>query len=287
MRRRALLAALAVVPLAAACGGGAPDATTLERLQAAGVVRVGYANEAPYAYRDTATGTLTGEAPEIARAVLAELGITAVEGVLTEFGSLIPGLQAGRFDMIAAGMYITPARCAQVAFSNPTYSIGEALIVPTGNPLDLHGYADLRDAPDATIGVVIGAIESAYAAGVGIDAARIVTFPDPPSAVAGVRAGRVSAYAATDLTAQDLIRRDGTGVERATPFADPVIDGVMVRGYGAFAFRPADTAFREAVNRQLTGFIGTAAHEALVAPFGFAEPQLPGEATAAALCAGA
>ena len=287
MRRRALLAALAVVPLAAACGGGAPDTTTLERLQAAGVVRVGYANEAPYAYRDTATGTLTGEAPGIARAVLAELGITEVEGVLTEFGSLIPGLQAGRFDMIAAGMYITPARCAQVAFSNPTYSIGEALIVPAGNPLALHSYADLRDAPDATIGVVIGAIESAYAAGVGIDAARIVTFPDPPSAVAGVRAGRVSAYAATDLTAQDLIRRDGTGVERATPFADPVIDGVMVRGYGAFAFRPADTAFREAVNRQLADFIGTAAHEALVAPFGFAEPQLPGAATAAALCAGA
>ena len=287
MRRRALLAALAVVPLAAACGGGAPDTTTLERLQAAGVVRVGYANEAPYAYRDTATGTLTGEAPEIARAVLAELGITEVEGVLTEFGSLIPGLQAGRFDMIAAGMYITPARCAQVAFSNPTYSIGEALIVPAGNPLALHSYADLRDAPDATIGVVIGAIESTYAAGVGIDPARIITFPDPPSAVAGVRAGRVSAYAATDLTAQDLIRRDGTGVEQATPFTDPVIDGVMVRGYGAFAFRPADIAFREAVNRQLTGFIGTAAHEALVAPFGFAEPQLPGEATAAALCAGA
>ena len=33
---------------------------------------------------------------------------TQVDGVLTEFGSLIPGLQAGRFDIIAAGMFVTP-----------------------------------------------------------------------------------------------------------------------------------------------------------------------------------
>ena len=35
------------------------------------------------------------------------MGINQVEGVLTEFGSLIPGLQARRFDIIAAGMYVT------------------------------------------------------------------------------------------------------------------------------------------------------------------------------------
>jgi len=281
-----VLAALVALALAACAGAGGSDVPTLERVREAGVVRVGYANEAPYAYRDTATGRLTGEAPEIARVILGELGITDIEGVLTEFGSLIPGLQAGRFDMIAAGMYITPARCGQIAFSNPTYSIGEALIVPAGNPLDLHSYEALRDTPEATIGVVIGAIESSYAESVGIETGRIVTFPDPPSAVAGVRAERVSAYAATDLTAQDLIARDSTGVEQAAPFTDPVIDGATARGYGAFGFRTADTAFREAVNQQLATFIGTPAHEALVAPFGFGEPQLPGGATADALCAG-
>jgi polar amino acid transport system substrate-binding protein len=288
MTRTARATAVALLlPLLTGCTGGAePDVQTLERLQAAGVARVGYANEAPYAYRDTGSGRLTGEAPEIARAVLGQLGITEIEGVLTEFGSLIPGLQAGRFDMIAAGMYITPARCAQVAFSDPTYSIGEALVVLAGNPLDLHSYEELRDMPEATIGVVIGAIESSYAESVGIDTARVITFPDPPSAVAGVRAGRVSAYAATDLTAQDLLTRDSTGVEQATPFIDPVIDGETARGYGAFGFRTDDTAFREAVDRQLATFIGTPAHRALVEPFSFGDTQLPGEVTAADLCAG-
>jgi polar amino acid transport system substrate-binding protein len=35
------------------------------------------------------------------------MGIHQIEVVTTDFGSLIPGLQAGRFDVIAAGMYRT------------------------------------------------------------------------------------------------------------------------------------------------------------------------------------
>src|SRR5690606_26443062 len=86
---------------------------TLELAKGAGKVRIGYANEAPYAYMDSAENRITGEAVEIARVVLKRMGINEVEGVLTEFGSLIPGLQANRFDIIAAGMYITPERCQQ------------------------------------------------------------------------------------------------------------------------------------------------------------------------------
>ena len=91
------------------------------------------ANEAPYGYA-TPDGKLTGEAPEVAKAVLAKMGITQVDGVLTEFGSLIPGLKAGRFDIIAAGMYVNPQRCNEIAFSEPSYGIGQAILVPAGNP---------------------------------------------------------------------------------------------------------------------------------------------------------
>src|SRR5690606_32327848 len=119
------VAAASVLVLAAAGCGSPSDASTYERVRDTGVLRIGYANEAPFAYQDSTTGELTGEAPAIVRLVADDLGIAEVEGVLTEFGSLIPGLLAGRFDMIAAGMYVTPARCAQVAFSEPTYSIGE------------------------------------------------------------------------------------------------------------------------------------------------------------------
>ncbi len=266
---------------------GEQASSTLDKIREAGVARVGYANEAPYAYRDTETGELTGEAPEIARVILKDLGVTEMEGVLTEFGSLIPGLKAGRFDIIAAGMYIKPQRCEQIAFSNPTYGIGEAIAVQKGNPLDLHSYEDIRDTEGATLGVVTGAIELDYARAMGIPDDRIIRFPDAPSAISGVKAGRVDAYGGTALTVQDLLDKDESGrLERAKPFQNPVIDGESVRGYGALGFRKDDQELKEAFNERLAEFIASEEHMDLVRQFGFTENELPGDVTAAELCAG-
>src|SRR5690606_5411399 len=139
------------------CGGDAPS-DTLAKAKREGKLRVGFANEPPFAYQESDSGRLTGEAPEIARVVLKELGVGETDGVLTEFGSLIPGLQAGRFDMIAAGMYVLPERCEQIDFSDPSYSVGAAFVVAKGNPLELHGYADVAAHPTARLAVVAGAV---------------------------------------------------------------------------------------------------------------------------------
>jgi polar amino acid transport system substrate-binding protein len=259
-------------------------ANTLERIRNAGVVRVGFANEAPFAYIDAATGRLTGEAPELARLIVRQLGVADIEGVLTEFGAMIPALKAGRFDVIAAGMYITPQRCQEIAFSDPTYAIGEAFIVKQGNPLDLHGYRDLRDTPGATLGIVSGAIQLQYARAIGIPDERIRIFPGAPAAVDGVAAGRASAYAATSLTVNDLLRRSSAPLERAMPFTDLIIDDKVVKGYGAFGFRKTDEALRDAFNQVLNATLGTARHRELIAPFGFTPDMLPGDVLAAELC---
>jgi polar amino acid transport system substrate-binding protein len=259
--------------------------TTLERIRREGVIRVGYANEAPYAYMDSSTARLTGEAPEIARVIASRMGIEKIEGVLTEFGSLIPGLAARRFDVIAAGMYITPERCKQVAFTNPTYGIGEAFVVKAGNPLDLHRYEDIAAHATARLGVVAGTVEHGYARSVGIPDDRVKVFPDAPSALDGVRTGRVDAFAGTSLTIQDLLSKSRSDqIEQAVPFTDPVIDGQRVIGYGAFVLRKEDTALLAAFNEQLADFIGTEEHLALVKPFGFTEAQLPGDVVATELC---
>jgi polar amino acid transport system substrate-binding protein len=258
--------------------------TTLQRLRRTGVARVGYANEAPYAFVGN-DGGLTGEAPEIARQILQGLGVASIEGVLTEFGSLIPGLEAGRFDLIAAGMYITPERCREIAFSEPTYSIGEAFIVAVSNPLELHGYQDVAANADATLGVVAGTVERNYARLMGIPDERVVVFPDPPSAVAGVAAGRVDAYAGTRLTIRDLLSKSsGDALVMASPFHEPTVDGEVLRGYGAFGFRQENEELRRAFNRALEDFIGSEAHLALVAPFGFTAEELPGDVTTTQLC---
>lgn len=288
---RPILLALAILPFAG-CSGGSPsgaageDSTTLERIRRAGVARIGYANESPYAYKDSATGRLTGEAPEIAREIFARMGVPEVEGVLADFAALIPGLKAGRFDVVAAGMYIKPERCREIAFSNPTYSIGEAFAVASGNPKSLHSYEDVAARPDAKLGVVTGTVERGYARDTGIPDERVVSFPDPASALAGVRAGRVDAYAGTSLTVRGLIAKAGEGVEAADPFVDPEIGGQTVRGYGAFGFRKEDADLLAEFDRGLAEFIGSPEHLELVRPFGFTENELPGGTTAAELCGG-
>jgi polar amino acid transport system substrate-binding protein len=284
-----LIVAVAVVLAAAwyARSGGSAQGDALARAQQQGVLRVGYANEAPFAYLDPATGMVTGEAVEVMRAVAQRLGIARVEGVLVEFGSLIPALHAGRFDAIAAGMYITPPRADQVAFTMPTYVVGEGFLVRKGNPLRLHGYADVVAHATARLGVVAGTVEHGHARALGVPEARIVVFPDNASGVAGVRAGRADALALTSLTVRDLLRRGAdAGLERADPFTDPVIDGRPARGYGAFAVRPADQALRAALDRELSVFLGTPAHQALVERFGFGPEHLPRGATVEQVLAG-
>lgn len=283
---------LAVCLIASACqrqdaaqdAADAAETGTLARIRAAGVVRVGFANEAPYAYLDNDSGRLTGEAPEIARVIFERLGVERIEGVLTEFGALIPGLKAGRFDIIAAGMYILPARCREIAFTDPTYRIGEAFLVSAGNPLDLHSYEDVARHDTARLGVVAGAVELGYAREIGIPRDRIAVLPDAPSAVAALQSGRIDAYAGTALTIGDMLRKADATVERAQPFRNPVIDGAPVVGYGAFGLRKGDEALRAALNSELDRFIGSPAHLELVRPFGFAEQELPGDMTAEAAC---
>jgi len=259
--------------------------TTLQKIKRLDTIRIGYANEAPYGYRDGSTGQVTGEAPEIAKVIMRRMGVRNVEPVVTEFGSMIPGLKAGRFDMIAAGMYITPARCKEIAFSNPTYGIGEAFIVARGNPLDLHSFEDVARNEQAKLGVVGGAVEQKYARQTGVPDDRVVVFNDNPTGLEGVRTGRVDAFAATVLTVNDLLgKANDQSIQKAKPFHDPVVDGETVRGYGAFGFRKENQDLVEAVNQKLAEFLGTPEHLKLVRPFGFSEETLPGKVTADQLC---
>jgi polar amino acid transport system substrate-binding protein len=258
---------------------------TLVQAKNRGMIRIGYANEAPHAFYDPKQDRLTGEAPEIARHVFQKMGIPIIEGVLTEFGALIPGLQAKRFDVIAAGMYITPQRCREVTFSNPTYSIGEGFIIKKGNPNNLHSYEDVAQHASAQLGVVAGTVEIGYAKALGIPQTRLLIFPDALNALAGVQTGQVDAFAATSLTIQNLINKaDDATIERARPFQDPIIGGKKVMGYGAFALRKEDKELLEALNQGLAEFIGTDTHLEMVRPFGFSKSELPGDVTAEEVC---
>jgi polar amino acid transport system substrate-binding protein len=249
--------------------------TTLERARAQGVIRIGFANEAPFGYM-TPDGKLTGESPEVAKAVLAKLGIPRVEGVLTEIGALIPGLKSGRFDIIAAGLYITPQRCKEIAFSEPSYGLGQAILVKKGNPKGIVDYSTFKDNPALKLTVQAGSVDIGYAKGAGVSQDQLVVLPDQSGLLAAVESGRADGAGSPALATAEMAKK-GEGVESTTPFGE--IAGKSVKGHGGFGFRKEDTDLVEAFNKQLKAFIGTPEHIALVTPFGFGKDYLPNKTT--------
>ena len=259
----------------------------LAKLRKQGYVRVGFADEAPFAYVDSKTGKLTGESPADLRYVMKKLGVPHLKGVLTNFGSLIPGLEAHRFDIIAAGMYITPARARQVLFSNPTFALGDGIVVKKGNPLNLHSFADVGKNPHARLGVVAGAQEYQYAIESGVKPSQIHVFPSAPTALAALQAGRIDAYAGTALTVRRLAKLAADpNIAVGRPFTNPIIDGHIVQGYGAFAFRKRDTTLCRNVDKILEHFVNSPEHLKIIRRFGFAKSDLPGDVTAQELAQG-
>jgi polar amino acid transport system substrate-binding protein len=280
-RRTLLLSASAAATVMLVGSGTAFAETALERIKAQGFIRVGFANEAPYGFATT-DGKLSGEAPEVAKAVLAKMGLTQVDGVLTEFGSLIPGLKAGRFDIIAAGMFINPKRCAEINFSEPSYGIGQAMLVKTGNPKAIKDYGSFKDNAELKLAVMAGAVEAGYAKDSGVPEGQLVVLPDQSSLLAAVQAGRADGAALTALSIADMAKK-GDGVESTKPFGE--VAGKSVKGHGGFGFRKEDTDLYEGFNKELKAYLGSPEHVALVTPFGFGADYLPNK-TMEQLCRG-
>ena len=267
-RLNRLLAAgfVVVMIVAGATAAFASPATEsgLEALQQSGKVTVGIANEIPYGYEDAETGEVTGEAPAIAREVLSRLGIDEMDAVVVDFGALIPGLQAGQFDMIAAGMFITPERGQQIMFSDPDYCGATAFAVPAGNP---HNISDFESVAEAgiTLAVISGAVEEGYALDLGVPDANLARFGQNPDAFDALAAGRADAVALTDVSiAANVAAMEG--FESTAGFI-PVIDGEEQLGCGGFGFR--DQGFRDAFNQILNEMQDNNEIYPIVREFGF------------------
>jgi polar amino acid transport system substrate-binding protein len=269
--------------LLVAAGASAWGQSTLDRIRSQDVVRVGVAAERPYGYLD-AGGKVTGEAPEIARAIFKRIDPEIrLEGVTMDFGDLIGAVQDGTIDVIAAGMFVTPERCGQIDFSEPTYVVGESFVVRAGNPKGLTDFAVISNHADARVALISGTVEYNYAYVAGIPADRALLYTSFDRAVEALKEGEVDAIGVTALTANSIASSD-PGLE-ATPQFFPVLDGSEVKGYGAFGFRKGDDDLRDVFNEELEAYVGTPEHRSTVSRFGFG-PDMAPDRTTAELCSG-
>lgn len=239
-------------------------------------LRIGYSVEAPFAYV-TPQGEVTGESPEFAKAIARRLGISELVWVQTEFSRLIPDLLSCRFDVIAAGLYITPERARKVVFSEPTIHVRQALLVRKGNPLALHSYEALIRNPTVKTAVLAESVELALLQAHGLGPDRLVVVPDVLTGRIAIENGIAAALALTHHTAQELARSGKlNNLEPAAPFHQPSWKEAARMGFVGLAFRKSETDRLDEWNREIRNFVGSAEHLSLLNRFGFTADDLPG-----------
>jgi polar amino acid transport system substrate-binding protein len=268
--------------------GPAGAETTLEKVKSQGSIRLGFTNEAPFAYA-TPDGQLSGVVIEVLRNIFDRMGVKDFDGGLTTFGGLIPGLKAGRFDLVTSSIYIKPDRCAQVAFAEPLYVLGDGVAVKVGNPDGIHSYADVTKNPSLTLAYTVGGTGiTDNAKAMGVKENQLIPVPNDAAGYAAVKAGRVSGFANPATILEQELRALGDGqLERASPFEQPMADGKPRYGFASFAVRIEDQDLLAEINKHLAALRASPEFTAIMDKYGFTkDDMIAPDVTTAKICAG-
>lgn len=244
-------------------GAASADDKKLDQLKEQGFARVAIANEPPFTAVG-ADGKVSGAAPDVAREIFKRLGVPDIVASISEYGAMIPGLQAKRFDAVTAGLFMKKQRCEAVAYSEPILCDAEALLVKKGNPKGFKSYADIAKDASATVGAPGGGTEEKLALDAGVPRERVIVVPDGQSGLKMLQDGRIDAYSLPVLSINDLVKKaNDPSLEVVAP-----VQGAPVYCDGA-AFRKGDEALRDAFDVELKKMKESGEFAKIIEPYGF------------------
>lgn len=169
---------------------------------------------APFEFQQEGSKEFAGFDMDLVRAIGKKMGVK-VEIVNMGFDGLIPALNAGNIDAVAAGMSITPERAKNVEFSVPYYKSGLAVMVKKDNK-DIKGMEDLKGKRIAVQIGTTGAMEAHK-----ISNATVVEFNNNVEASLELKNGGADAVI-NDLPVVAYFLGQGKGSEFAKIVGKPV-----------------------------------------------------------------
>jgi polar amino acid transport system substrate-binding protein len=249
----------------------------LDKIKSTGEIQMGVALEPPYSEVKT-DGTLTGADPEVTRAVFSEIGKINLKANVVDWGALIPGLMADRFDAVATGLFIRPERCKAVIFSQPLTCTREALLVRKGNPKKITSYKTLV-ASNAMFSSVSGA-EQKMALDAGMPENRIMIVPDIFGSVELLKSGRVDVLGFPDVTLRHAMTLLPAGEYE-------LVDGLVDQpiSCSAAAFAPNQKALRDFFDAGIVKLKQSGKFAEILTKFNF-DSKLNEATSRTALCGG-
>jgi polar amino acid transport system substrate-binding protein len=242
-----------------------------EKVASGGKPSLGFATAVPWGYPGE-NGEPLGFVNKIALTILEEMGINEVDTSVNEWAGLIPGLNAGRYDIITGGMYILKSRCENIDFSDPIGYFGDAMMVPAGNPKGIHNYEDVvRTGATLVTGIGFNTVEAAKK--YGVPDSQMLLVDGEVGILAAMQAGRADVAVHTVFSVQEHVEISDGKFEQtdATKMPKEVMNVVGI------GFRKSDSDFKEEFNKALAKTIGGEKWMARTAEYGYTAAQLPPE----------
>ncbi|NTW42713.1 MAG: amino acid ABC transporter substrate-binding protein, partial [Cellulomonadaceae bacterium] len=218
-------------------GASSATDTSLSDVLDAGTLTIGTEGTyRPFSFHEDGSGDLTGYDVEVAQAVADQLGVTATFEE-TQWDAIFAGLDAGRFDVIANQVSITPERSAAYTFSTP-YTISTGVVVVPQDNTSITSFADLAGKTTAQ------SLTSNWYTLATDSGATVEGVEGWAQSVALVEQGRVDATINDKLTFLDYQKTNGdTGLKVAAETDET--------SQSAFAFTQGATALADAVDEAL------------------------------------
>jgi polar amino acid transport system substrate-binding protein len=250
------LAALCLAAVVAACGGSKTSSTSstsgttstptpaanagVEKQVPAAVKSKGtltVAADASYAPNEFIASdghTVVGMDPDLMKALAAVMGLK-VKVVNVPFASIIPGMQAGKYDVGASSFTDTKEREKTVDFV--TYlNVGEAFLTKAGTGVHPKTLAELCG---LSVSVEAGTTELSDATnqnkkctGAGKPAIKLLTFPDQNGANLALRSGRAQVDFADSPIIAYQVRQLGVQVQSSPAFGVAPYGLALPKGNG-------------------------------------------------------
>jgi polar amino acid transport system substrate-binding protein len=268
---------MTTVALLAGCASAAPESDSSDpvaKFVSQGYIDVAVGSEVPYSYIET-DGTLAGIDAEVASVVFKKLGITEVRGTNVPFSTMIPGIEANRYDAIAGNLFMKQSRCEVLAFSEPTTVVTYSFLTDKSLTTKPESLADLVD-QGLSLVVQAGTLQDAAAQAAGLSGDRLLQVSDGISSIEALRSGRVDAILDGTIVLEELMSSpDEFDVSSTVP-------DLPVTGAGV-AFRLEDADLRDAFNVALAELKESGEFSELSLKYGL-DPEPVLAATSEQLC---
>lgn len=232
-----ILSVIMICALFTGCGGSSQSA--LEKVKEAGKLTIATSPDFPPFESLSADGSVEGIEIEILNLICDKLGVE-LEINQMDFDSVLPGVQAGKYDVGVSGISVTEKRQKNVLFTDPYCLAAQAIVVTDGS--DITCKADLEG---KKVSVQTGTTAETFCMENGYDVSSFAANSDAQTALTS---GKVDAWVIDDLTAADMVKvYNEAGGSKLV-----ILDEAMTTEPYAFAFSFGSEDLVEEINSILS-----------------------------------